>query len=607
MPASLRSRALRSATLFAAITSGCLMPTESSGDYSVVIAPIGEIFAGESVQLDARLVGTGGKVVPVARLEYASSDPTIALVSRDGRLVAAGAGTVEITARAAGLSQAAPGIASIRVHGPVEIDSVRPLAVRYGETLRVHGVGLSPAGGQAAVRIDGHEAPIVGFTPVDAARPEAHGVLEVLLTPPVGVGQGDESGFAAIQAVVVVANARGGASRIAPFTVEKRDRFEPNDTTSADLGVITGPREVLGLAFDYAPAGARQYPVDWYTFTTTTPGDWTITVRSAQGSLRQPSVQVVTGPMTWLRSGNRAVYRIDDVTNNTLGMQGSCRGFAGALDDPRNWPGNEFFADYFSSAITSAWGEAAVVRLPLRNLPAGTHHLMIGAGGATLGTGPWGPGFTPGNFISYVDPGFPTVEATQEAVRYDLRIAPGDPQPVMRDAFEPNDFCTDAPVLLTLGNTAFADSTIDLSHDAELDWDWFRIRGLVTGRLQVTTSSRTGKMAPRMRVYFPTPGMTGKVNRMTQQATTYLGELTSDVDYAPGLPVEVKDYYLVGAPSSGGDNLQGYPDTYRLTISWEPGALPERPAQSESRVRDLPASLRKVTRVAPGIKLPERR
>lgn len=195
-------------------------------------------------------------MVPVARLEYASSDPTIALVSRDGRLVAAGAGTVEITARAAGLSQAAPGIASIRVHGPVEIDSVRPLAVRYGETLRVHGVGLSPAGGQAAVRIDGHEAPIVGFTPVDAARPEAHGVLEVLHAARRG-----RPGRRVRVRRDPGRRRRGERSRrrepIAPFTVEKRDRFEPNDTTSADLGVITGPREVLGLAFDYAPSWAR--------------------------------------------------------------------------------------------------------------------------------------------------------------------------------------------------------------------------------------------------------------------------------------------------------------------------------------------------------------
>lgn len=604
-------RFARAATLAISAASlvmlaSCVMPTERGAAYRVVFDSLPGLLAGDTVQLQARLVGRDGEAVVAARIEYASSDPTIALVERTGRVVAAGAGLVQIVARAPSFANVAPGELSLRVFGAVEIDSVRPSSVRYGEAINIYGVGLNPAGGAGAVRIDGHEAPLLGYVPAEGSRPNGFGVLSAIVAPPVGVGAGAATGVAILQASVVVANARGGASLVTPLTVEMRDRFEPNDTTPAHLGTLSGRLALQGLAFDHLPAGVPQVPMDWYTFTTTAPGDWTITVRSPESWLRQPSLQLVTGPVSFVRSDRGAGYRINDATNHSVGLEATCRGFASALADPRGFdPANAFFADYFASSAATSWGTGAERRLLARNLPAGTHHVFLGTAQGWNPI-PWGPGFAPPNFVGFIGGGS-TPQATQGAIRYDLTISPGVQGDLPRDAYEPNDFCTDAPTILTLGSTAFADSVINLTYETEIDWDWFRIRGETTGRLLLTTSSESGRNAPRMRVLFPSPGMTGLVGRMTNVGMTFQGELFSEVDYAPGVPVGVEEYYLVGVPSDGGDYLAGYADRYRLTITWQPGvSAVASPSITDSPFRRFSDVLRAQTRVAPGVTLPPR-
>jgi hypothetical protein len=211
-------------------------------------------------------------------------------------------------------------------------------------------------------------------------------------------------------------------------------------------------------------------------------------------------------------------------------------------------------------------------------LPAGTHHLLVGFGGASaLTTLPWGPGYGGGVFRSAVHQYWVTPAVDQEAARYDLRIAPGIASATTPDAYEGNDFCTDAPTLLTLGPTAFTDSTFDLSIDAEFDWDWFRIGGEVSGRLYLTVSSETMAVAPRVYVYQPSPGMTGPVDRMTVEALTVFGDLRSDLDGQLGMSVDTVEYYVVISPNSGanvGVSRQGEPGTYRLSFSWNSAPPP---------------------------------
>jgi hypothetical protein len=557
----------------AVLFAGCVVPTDRSADVAVELEAIGDLFASDTVFARARIVEADGSELPPTAIVFASTDPSVLSVNPDGRVVAAGPGTADVTARSRTLASAEAASVSVRVFAAVQVDSVRPASVRYGDVLRLFGVGLEPGGGGAAVRIDGQEAPIAGFTLADPDRPDGFGVLEVIVVPPVGLGAG-VGGVATLEATVTVANGRGGANVTAPLTVEMRDRFEPNDTVAADLGVLSAAVEMKGLALDHLTAGERHVPVDWYTFTTTTPGDWTITLAGTEVWAGQPEMQLITGTdMLSFTEEERAVFwYVDDPGTQMAGSDAACRGFVGALA-----PG----LDFVGSWAASAWGNAPAVRLPVENLPAGTHHLIIGFGGErALEAYPWGPGWSGGAFQSVVQAGFRTPDVDREALRYDLRIEPGTVSPVAPDAYEGNDFCADAPTLLALGTTAIADSAFDLSIDAEFDWDWFRVDGQTAGRLFLTVTSETMTRPPRVFVYHPSPGMDGPIDRMTTEAQTTFGVLRSDRDGLQGMPVDTLAYYVVVSPNAGatvGPGQQGEPGPYRLTFAWDPGAITAPP------------------------------
>ena len=580
----------------AALLVGCVAPTDRSADMTVELDAIPDLFATDTLQAIARLIDADGTVLPVTALEFASSDPSVVAVSSGGLVVAAGPGVAAVTARARNLATAEPASVSVTVFAAVQIDSVRPQAVRYGETVRIYGVGLDPGDGAAAVRIDGQNVPLTGFTVADAARPDGFGVLEAVVAPPVGSGAG-VGGIATLDATVSVANHRGGASVIAPLTVDMRDRFEPNDTVPADLGVLTDGLTVRGMALDHLPAGVQQVPVDWYAFTTTAPGDWTITLEGAEVWVGEPEVQLVSGPVTFTSRADRqaAYWVVDDPQTQMVGTGAACRGFVGALA-----PG----LDFVGSWAASTWGNAPTVRLPIENLPAGTHYLLVGFGGArALEAYPWGPDWNGGAFRSSVQTSYRTPAADREAARYDLRIEQGIAAPVPPDGYEGNDFCTDAPTLLTLGDPAIADSTFDLTIDAEFDWDWFRIDGRTAGRLFLTVTAETMARPPRVFVYLPSPGMDGALDRMTTEAQTSFGVLRSDRDGLPGMTVDTLEYYVVVAPNTGstlvGSGRQGEPGPYHLTFSWKPGAS-AAPNDGMSEFRGTVATWGDEAQFAPG-------
>jgi hypothetical protein len=570
-------------------------PTDRSADLAVELEAIPDLFANDTVQANARLVDADGTALPVTALEFGSSDPSVVVVSPEGRVVAAGPGVAAVTARARNVATEASASVSVTVFAAVQIDSVRPQAVRYGETVRLYGVGLEPGAGAVAVRIDGQDAPIAGFTLADPARPDGFGVLEAIVPPPVGAGAG-VAGVATLDATVSVANARGGASVITPLTVDMRDRFEPNDTVATDLGVLDTGLTLRGLALDHFPAGVRQVPVDWYGFTTTTPGDWTITLEGAEVWARQPEVQLISGPVTFTAREDlqTAVWYVDDPRTQMVGTDAACRGFVGALA-----PG----LDFIGSWAATMWGNAPAVRLPFENLPAGTHYLLVGFGGErALEAYPWGPDWVGGAFSSAVRASYRTPAVDREATRYDLRIEPGIAAPASPDGYEGNDYCADAPTLLTLGQAAFADSIFDLSIDAEFDWDWFRIDGVAPGRLLLTVTSETMTRPPRVFIYHPSPGMNGPIDRMTTEAQTTFGELRSDRDGLQGMSVDTLEYYVVVSPNAGatvGPGRQGQLGPYRLTFAWEPGAITALP-QDEPDAAGSVAPWQRGARRAPG-------
>ena len=137
--------------LASCLAAGCAFPTDQSGEVVVTIdAPSDVVVRGTSVQVNghlARRISAGhSEPIPGADITWRSSDPAIATVAgaSDGSATVTGlrSGTVEIHASATAFGNAEPATLAIRVANSVEIDSVVPSVVRYGDRVNVFGVGL---------------------------------------------------------------------------------------------------------------------------------------------------------------------------------------------------------------------------------------------------------------------------------------------------------------------------------------------------------------------------------------------------------------------------------------------------------------------------------
>jgi hypothetical protein len=129
--------------------SACLFPPDESDDVVVTIdAPSALVVQGQTLVLRAHAWrGAGGTIeLPGVAFEWVSGDPGTAQVTGrpDGTALAAGIGIgpVEIRALARGYADATAGSLLLRVTGAVEVDSVRPATIRYGEQLTVFGAGM---------------------------------------------------------------------------------------------------------------------------------------------------------------------------------------------------------------------------------------------------------------------------------------------------------------------------------------------------------------------------------------------------------------------------------------------------------------------------------
>src|SRR3954451_21734127 len=85
--------------------------------------------------------------VPNAELMWTTDDPMLAtLTPKDNRTAVAtgvNSGIVAIRAVATGFQGAAQGVYPLRVSDPLEIDSMRPSTIRYGEKITMYGVGVN--------------------------------------------------------------------------------------------------------------------------------------------------------------------------------------------------------------------------------------------------------------------------------------------------------------------------------------------------------------------------------------------------------------------------------------------------------------------------------
>ena len=255
----------------AALAAACELPTDrSEGIYVAVSADAPVLLRGQSTALTASVwmrAGDGDSIeVRNAALLWTSANQELATVApldaSSARITGVNPGMVEIRAMVPGHEDAAPGVIQIRVANPLEIDSLSPDTVRYGELLVAHGVGVGSlffaALGSGTLGIDS------------------------LATAGDPAGLGAQAFWVAYPASSGVLLAAGSGQLVAapePTVVLPWDLHEPNQLSPTILA-LDGPSpyppvpEVRyynpALAFEDLRGAAFGY--DWYRWTTATPG-----------------------------------------------------------------------------------------------------------------------------------------------------------------------------------------------------------------------------------------------------------------------------------------------------------------------------------------------
>jgi hypothetical protein len=195
-----------------------------------------------------------------AELVWSTDDPTLASLTPGDNHTAVATGVnpglVQIRAVATGFQGAVPAAYSLRVSNPLEIDSMRPSVVRYGEKLTMYGVGVSTL---FFANLQG--ATLIPDTFSVAAGAGGVGELSFWVPPPASSGH-----------TFVLSP---GQLVISPdsTTVLRRDLFEPNETGPSLIDLTATPFPSVPAVRFFNPAlafedriRADSLGIDWYRF-----------------------------------------------------------------------------------------------------------------------------------------------------------------------------------------------------------------------------------------------------------------------------------------------------------------------------------------------------
>jgi Big-like domain-containing protein len=286
------------AVLFSSATiETCIYPTEHDADVRVNITPVPILIRGNDTEARARAwqMLAAGDSAEIANVSFVwtSATPSIATVDAAGHIVGIKSGTTTIRAAAANFDQRSqPGEATLRVADPLEIDSIRPQTVSFGETVTLYGVG------------------------VDSIFQASLG--NGLLIPNVVTRARDANGYARItywvpppsrpDSLFYIGNGVFGFSRDT-VRVLQRDLYEPNDIAPWTLD-LDGPGPFPGTPFAFVrflnPALAFEALLrdsvsgaDWYRLQQATTRDLTIVLTAPE--VRGTFAAYVSngGPSAW--------------------------------------------------------------------------------------------------------------------------------------------------------------------------------------------------------------------------------------------------------------------------------------------------------------------
>ena len=282
-----RSRGLAALTIvgISAVVAMCVYPTEHDSSVHVSIRPLKILLRGSDSTARAtawQIVAPGdSQKVPNVSFVWSSSNPDVATVDQAGHVVGVNSGTAIIRAAARNFDAAAlAGADTLRVSAPLEIDSVRPKTVKYGEKLTIYGVGvdsifLTSLAGANLIRVPFSDT-VFG---VGTAR------TRFWVPPPATTDSLFFLGFSGGQGVFGFVH--GDTTKVI-----ERDIYEPNDTIPSAID-LDAPRPFPNTALDsllfFNPALAfetlkrgQTTGADWYHFTQGETRDLTIVLSAPQ-------------------------------------------------------------------------------------------------------------------------------------------------------------------------------------------------------------------------------------------------------------------------------------------------------------------------------------
>jgi Bacterial Ig-like domain (group 2) len=256
------------ALVFGAVAlATCFYPTERDAAVHVSITPIHILLRGGEAVATARawqvLSATDSQPIPNVKFVWVSSNPLVASVNNEGRIVGVRSGTTTITAAASNFDlQAKAGRDTLRVSAALEIDSVRPKIAKYGERLRIYGVGVDSI---LEAQLAGTNLIRVPFVDVD--YPNGTSNTQYWVPPPA---------FTDSLFFLGIFNGSGVFGFVHESTqVVEHDLYDPNQINPAALNIDgPGPFPMQlpallflnpALAFEALPRGATQ-GADWFRF-----------------------------------------------------------------------------------------------------------------------------------------------------------------------------------------------------------------------------------------------------------------------------------------------------------------------------------------------------
>ena len=294
-----RSRGLATVTLLVGtvIVGTCAYPTEHDSSVHVSLTPLKILIRGKDTTVTASAWRNAGPAdsQQIANVVFVwlSNNPQVATVSPTGQVVGITSGTAIITAAAANFDKGALAAAdTVRVSAPLEVDSVRPLAPRYGGLVTVYGPGAD-----SILLATLHGVPLFPYPFSETRDTTGYGSKRFWLLPP---AQPDT--MILIGSGIVTSN--HDTTRVI-----RQDVYEPNETAPHTFD-LDAPRPFPyptsfwypflvvnpGLFFEPLPRGDT-LGVDWYRLGHSTARDLTIILSAP--SVHGTFSTFVTDSLAW--------------------------------------------------------------------------------------------------------------------------------------------------------------------------------------------------------------------------------------------------------------------------------------------------------------------